>query len=685
MKTATMTQTPSAAAERTGARAKSREVKSGELESGTQEPLSAGSVAGSRAGRPPQLRRREPQRTIGNQAMLRMLQREAAANRPESQAAESADNSSDQPNPSLSGGSVGLEGGPLSQAISDRIDQSRGAGVPLEPKLKMDMEAGLGVDFSNVRVHSGTESQRLNRQLSARAFAIGNDIFLGRGTSPGDRRTMAHELTHVVQQRSLNRSASPTVGPAGDAHERQADAIGIEAALRPSSSKPRTDGKGFSSPTPARLGLTQALTSGRGGYTVQRDAGSADYNEGYQDGLKGDDSHPGPRNEDALTDYDEGYAKGHYEFAQRSQGGAPAPVQEQSQVSSPPVEPSIPANASSSSPSTTDVLAGAGMVGPPLINPLEPPMPFGAPDTPIQFPRLPGETPFNPSFGAGEGATAGAPEVAATAPEVAATTASEVAATTAPEVVAGAAPEVVAAATAPEVLAAATVPEVVAGGTAVVEGGSLLAGAATVLAAVPVWGWIALGVIAVGVGIYLGSKYLLSDDQKPVRPLSPEEEQRAVEGQVKPALLPGPEGQNIQPAVDPATGEPLSTPAAPGPAAGIDPVTGERLYTPAQQDSEPLEAADKNKNRRKDYSQIDPDDDDLGGPVPDERISTSEKAELEDSAELKAVLPDAEARRAYMKWLQEGHIGPHDHIAPGSPEMHDSVGEFLLERPEWRH
>ena len=54
-----------------------------------------------------------------------------------------------------------------------------------------------------------------------------------------------------------------------------------------------------------------ALTS----LLVQRDVGSGHYNAGYQDGKAGGDATPGPRVGDWLTDYNEGYAKGHYEYS----------------------------------------------------------------------------------------------------------------------------------------------------------------------------------------------------------------------------------------------------------------------------------------------------------------------------------------------------------------------------------
>lgn len=57
-----------------------------------------------------------------------------------------------------------------------------------------------------MRVHDDPSAQGLARSLSARAFTVGNDIFFDRGeyapTTDAGRRLLAHELTHVVQQRS---------------------------------------------------------------------------------------------------------------------------------------------------------------------------------------------------------------------------------------------------------------------------------------------------------------------------------------------------------------------------------------------------------------------------------------------------------------------------------------------------
>ncbi|WP_406475456.1 DUF4157 domain-containing protein [Streptomyces sp. NBC_01615] len=78
-------------------------------------------------------------------------------------------------------------------------DVLRSAGSPLKEPVRAEMEARLGADFSDVRLHTGTAAQRSADELGARAYTSGHDVVIGRGG--GGRHTLAHELTHVIQQR----------------------------------------------------------------------------------------------------------------------------------------------------------------------------------------------------------------------------------------------------------------------------------------------------------------------------------------------------------------------------------------------------------------------------------------------------------------------------------------------------
>ena len=120
---------------------------------------------------------------------------------------------------------VGLEGGPVSDVLVGQINAKRGSGAALDGGTRATMEQGFGTSFEDVRVHTDGESDALNRSISAKAFTTGSDIFFRQDASPGDHGLLAHELTHVVQQRDgAGGGGGMTVGPAGDSHEQQADA-----------------------------------------------------------------------------------------------------------------------------------------------------------------------------------------------------------------------------------------------------------------------------------------------------------------------------------------------------------------------------------------------------------------------------------------------------------------------------
>jgi hypothetical protein len=92
----------------------------------------------------------------------------------------------------------------------------KGGGSPLPADLQADMENHLGADFSAVRVHDGAQAAESAKAVQARAYTVGNDVVFNSGAySPGTdegRRTLAHELTHVVQQRSGPVEATPAAG-----------------------------------------------------------------------------------------------------------------------------------------------------------------------------------------------------------------------------------------------------------------------------------------------------------------------------------------------------------------------------------------------------------------------------------------------------------------------------------------
>ena len=91
-----------------------------------------------------------------------------------------------------------------SSRVEQQINSSRGSGQPLPRHTRSLMENGIGAGFRSVKVHTDDNAVQMNRELGARAFTNGNDIYFNSGeyrpeTSQG-RHLLAHELTHVVQQ-----------------------------------------------------------------------------------------------------------------------------------------------------------------------------------------------------------------------------------------------------------------------------------------------------------------------------------------------------------------------------------------------------------------------------------------------------------------------------------------------------
>jgi hypothetical protein len=81
-----------------------------------------------------------------------------------------------------------------------------GGGRPLDPAARSDMESRFGADFGDVQVHTGGAAHASAAALHAQAYTVGTNIVFADGSyDPGTaagRHLLAHELTHVVQQRS---------------------------------------------------------------------------------------------------------------------------------------------------------------------------------------------------------------------------------------------------------------------------------------------------------------------------------------------------------------------------------------------------------------------------------------------------------------------------------------------------
>ncbi|HEY0641229.1 MAG TPA: DUF4157 domain-containing protein [Pseudonocardiaceae bacterium] len=82
-----------------------------------------------------------------------------------------------------------------------------GGGAPLDRDTRADMETRFGgQDFGDVRVHTDAAAHESARSVNAQAYTVGSNIVFQRDTynpaSDAGRHMLAHELTHVVQQRN---------------------------------------------------------------------------------------------------------------------------------------------------------------------------------------------------------------------------------------------------------------------------------------------------------------------------------------------------------------------------------------------------------------------------------------------------------------------------------------------------
>ena len=94
--------------------------------------------------------------------------------------------------------------GVASSDLSSRLSASKGGGQPLPANTRTSMESAMGADFSNVRVHTGSEAVQMSQGINAQAFTHGSDVYFNEGKydtgSSSGKHLLAHELTHTVQQ-----------------------------------------------------------------------------------------------------------------------------------------------------------------------------------------------------------------------------------------------------------------------------------------------------------------------------------------------------------------------------------------------------------------------------------------------------------------------------------------------------
>lgn len=158
-----------------------------------------------------------------------------------------------------------------------------GGGSSLPDGVRENMEASFGTDFSDVRVHSDGEADASAKSVGAHAYTVGSNVVFRRDkydpSSSEGQRMLAHELTHVIQQRQGPVDGTPAPGgiqvsDPSDRFEREADHVADQVM------------SGSSAPTgPAATPSAQrqeAPDDALQGSFVQRQAAEEEPEEGLQ-------------------------------------------------------------------------------------------------------------------------------------------------------------------------------------------------------------------------------------------------------------------------------------------------------------------------------------------------------------------------------------------------------------------
>jgi Domain of unknown function (DUF4157) len=180
-----------------------------------------------------------------------------------------------------SAGNAGV-GSLLEESRSPVLDVvNSGGGRPLEPQVKEDMENSLGHDFSDVRVHSDGAAAESAKAVHAQAYTVGRDVVFDSGRYQPDssegRRMLAHELTHVVQQRNGPVDGTPTgdgvaVSQPSDPFEQAAEQAAEKVAEKVAGNGPSSSTASPAAPAGSAGAASVQTMLEEGAVPVQRDA-----------------------------------------------------------------------------------------------------------------------------------------------------------------------------------------------------------------------------------------------------------------------------------------------------------------------------------------------------------------------------------------------------------------------------
>ena len=200
------------------------------------------------------------------------------------------------PAPSAAG-TVQRQANGNAQPLPPGLVRMGGGGRPLPDGVRQKMETFFKADFSDVRVHVGSEAPA----IGALAFTLGSSLYFAPGQynpdTPHGQQLLGHELTHVLQQRAgrvRNPFGSGIAVVQDPSLEAEADRMGLRAAAhhvapaaqakpapqhagqRPQIQPKAADGSGYRLIVGAYLHQEQGLPDGMAGHgfvAVERPGG----------------------------------------------------------------------------------------------------------------------------------------------------------------------------------------------------------------------------------------------------------------------------------------------------------------------------------------------------------------------------------------------------------------------------
>jgi hypothetical protein len=136
-------------------------------------------------------------------------------------------------------GLIGLQRAVGNAGASALMDEERSpvhdvvasGGTPLPADVRADMEGRFGQDFGDVRIHNDHAAHESAKSVNAQAYTVGSNLVFQRDKyDPGSdagKHMIAHELTHVVQQRNgpvdgTDAGGGVRVSDPSDRYEREA-------------------------------------------------------------------------------------------------------------------------------------------------------------------------------------------------------------------------------------------------------------------------------------------------------------------------------------------------------------------------------------------------------------------------------------------------------------------------------